>query len=133
MALSDQTILRDFVADVTGLVVRPIFDGIELKVEDKPFATIKLLNDADFSSTKLKDSVESSELYEIVVYPTSNKEQRIICDSIKNKLSCASFAGFTVADNIAVQPVGPESPADLLNYHRAYISVTITKRTNRRN
>ncbi|HAA4850079.1 TPA_asm: hypothetical protein GEU60_00290 [Listeria monocytogenes] len=133
MALNEQTILKKYINAITGLNVRLLYDGIELKVEEKPFATIKLLNDVDLSSTKLKDSIESSELYEIAVYPTTNKEQRTICENIKNSLSCALFDTFTVADNISIQPIGPESPSDLLNYHRAYISVTILKRNNRRN
>ncbi|EAC9719928.1 hypothetical protein LL50_05560 [Listeria monocytogenes] len=133
MSLLDQTTLRTYIQTKTGLNVRPSYDGIELKVEEKPFATIKLLNDVDLSSTKLKDSIESRELYEIVIYPTSNKEQRTLCNEIKKALSCASFDSFIVEDNIGVQPVGPDSPSDLLNYHRAFISVTILKRNNRRN
>ncbi|MBC2143652.1 hypothetical protein HCA83_00285 [Listeria innocua] len=133
MSLKEQTILKDYIASLTGIDVRPVYDGIELNVEDKPFATIKLLNDVDLSSTKLKDSIESSELYEIVVYPRSNKEQRVFCEQIKNGLSCHNFKAFTVENNIGVQPIGPETAGDLLNYHRAYISVTINKRNNRRN
>lgn len=131
MSLADQTVLKNRIKEVTGLHVTALYDGFEPSEKDKPFITIELLNNAGASSTKLRDSFATSQLYQIGIYPTSNREQKELSEVIIDSLIFYDFIDFTVDDNISVQPIPPETASDTLNYHRAFISVTIHKRKHR--
>lgn len=131
MSLADQTALKNRIKETTGLPVTALYDGFEPSEKDKPFITIELLNNAGASSTKLRDSVATSQLYQIGIYPTSNREQKELSEVIIDSLLFYGFDDFIVDEKYGFQPIPPESASDTLNYHRAFISVTIHKRKHR--
>lgn len=135
MALKNKVKLRNFIATLTGIKTLNHYDGLELTPDMKPIIIVQSLNGAHISgsATKLKDSVGFSELYQIIVYSETSRQQDELCVSISDALFFHEFDDFIVQDNISVQPVHPESVSDELNKHRAFISVTLQSRKNRRN
>ncbi len=135
MALRNQIILRDFLKELTQVEVLNLYDGLELTPKMKPLIVVQSLNDAFIagSQTKLKDSVQQSELYQIILYPLTSRQQKEWSESIKDALFFHEFEEFEVEDSISVQEVYADTASDELNKHRAFISVTLINRKNRRN
>ncbi|EUJ23258.1 hypothetical protein MFLO_16100 [Listeria floridensis FSL S10-1187] len=135
MALSNQIIIRDFIEKLLQVEVLNLYDGLELTPKMKPLIIVQSLNDALVygSKTKLKDSVQQSELYQIILYPLTSRQQKEWSESIKDALIFHEFEEFEVEDSISVQEVYAETASDELNKHRAFISVTLLNRKSRRN
>lgn len=132
MPFTEQNAIRAQIKAVTGLEVIVEYDGLQLPASDKkPFLTIELLNDASTSSTKLRDSVASTNLYQLGIYPQTNRQQRELSAQIKQALLFHTYDGFEVLDNVSVAPIPPESPSDEVNFHRAFVSFTTSRRDHK--
>ncbi|MBC1290481.1 hypothetical protein [Listeria booriae] len=132
MPFAEQNALRTQIKAATGLEVIVEYDGLKLPASDKkPFLTIELLNDAAISSTKLRDSVASTNLYQLGIYPQTNRQQRELSAQIKQALLFHDYDGFEVLDNVAIAPIPPEDPSDLVSMHRAFVSFTTSRRDHK--
>ncbi|MBC1306791.1 hypothetical protein [Listeria booriae] len=132
MPFAEQNALRAQIKAATGLEVIVEYDGLKLPSSDKkPFLTIELLNDAAVSSTKLRDSVASTNLYQLGIYPQTNRQQRELSAQIKQALLFHNYDGFEVLDNVAIAPIPPEDPSDLVSMHRAFVSFTTSRRDHK--
>ncbi|MBC2103971.1 hypothetical protein HCB26_06475 [Listeria booriae] len=132
MPFVEQNALRAQIKAATGLEVIVEYDGLKLPSSDKkPFLTIELLNDAAISSTKLRDSVASTNLYQLGIYPQTNRQQRELSAQIKQALLFHDYEGFEVLDNVAIAPIPPEDPSDLVSMHRAFVSFTTSRRDHK--
>ncbi|MBC1331041.1 hypothetical protein [Listeria booriae] len=132
MPFAEQNALRAQIKAATGLEVIVEYDGLKLPSSDKkPFLTIELLNDAAISSTKLRDSVASTNLYQLGIYPQTNRQQRELSAQIKQALLFHDYDGFEVLDNVAIAPIPPEDPSDLVSMHRAFVSFTTSRRDHK--
>ncbi|MBC1615445.1 hypothetical protein HB904_04565 [Listeria booriae] len=132
MPFAEQNALRAQIKAATGLEVIVEYDGLKLPSSDKkPFLTIELLNDAAVSSTKLRDSVASTNLYQLGIYPQTNRQQRELSAQIKQALLFHDYDGFEVLDNVAIAPIPPEDPSDLVSMHRAFVSFTTSRRDHK--
>ncbi|MBC1286884.1 hypothetical protein HB818_14055 [Listeria booriae] len=132
MPFAEQNALRAQIKAATGLEVIVEYDGLKLPSSDKkPFLTIELLNDAAISSTKLRDSVASTNLYQLGIYPQTNRQQRELSAQIKQALLFHNYDEFEVLDNVAIAPIPPEDPSDLVSMHRAFVSFTTSRRDHK--
>ncbi|MBC1564158.1 hypothetical protein [Listeria booriae] len=132
MPFAEQNALRAQIKAATGLEVIVEYDGLKLPSSNKkPFLTIELLNDAAISSTKLRDSVASTNLYQLGIYPQTNRQQRELSAQIKQALLFHDYDGFEVLDNVAIAPIPPEDPTDLVSMHRAFVSFTTSRRDHK--